>query len=322
MWYNIYIRPPLLTKEEMSKEKTGGWSHLRPNPGDVDEKAIKNLPTSVYGIAGLTAIKEWWLWERLEQSGLHWYFIIDEVNYLGSETRAARASQGRESYEYTVYLASARGILKIEDRMFPAIGASDNRALDAAFTGAVTSAFKNACKWAGLSMHLYKAGNLTDSFEEWEREELAREAAKKPATQSRSASASSAATAVGTPAAVTPATGNGEGVVGPATREQKIVALVWYADQIPQTDSDKALWTQPRILMELGLYERNKRDGKLSEREAKFGDGFRSVFAKIRSVHSKASNCGDDCPHALPVITVFKLGGTIQDVQSQPQTTA
>lgn len=102
-------------------------------------------------------------------------------------------------------------------------------------------------------------------------------------------------------------------VSDPATREEKIAALNWYSHNIPDAEIDKAKWASNRITMELALFEKRKRDGKLSDREKQVGDSFRYVFAAIKRLHTKPSNCGEDCQHWQPVAAVFKTGGKILD---------
>src|SRR6185437_16222094 len=77
--------------------------------------------------------------------------------YLGHEDRKSNAGK-----EYRVYLASVQGVLNIDGREFHGAGAHDNKKLDAAYKGAATVAFKNACKMAGLTAELFLNGKAMD----------------------------------------------------------------------------------------------------------------------------------------------------------------
>lgn len=173
-----------LTEEQLRK----GWNLLREELPQ-NHPALKQLDRSIYGVSGLTDVAEWLLWERLEQSGLRWELTVSKINYLGSETRQVRG----QSYSQTWYLVSMEGVLIVEGKPFPCVGASENRKLDAAYKGALTSMFKNGCKWAGLTMWLYKGGKIIDSLDETPAVDTADEAPKaavetpKPVTTSVSA---------------------------------------------------------------------------------------------------------------------------------------
>lgn len=131
-----------------------GWRLLH---SKLPPSAIKELATSVYGVAGLSDVNEGYLIQRLFASELTWEWIIRKLDYLGFEDKT---SQGGK--DYRVYMASAHGELVIEGRSFHGAGASDNRKLDAAYKGASTVAFKNACKVAGLTAELYLSGRAID----------------------------------------------------------------------------------------------------------------------------------------------------------------
>lgn len=146
-----------LTEEQIRK----GWDLLRKEL-PANHPALKQLNTNVYGVSGLTDVAEWYLWEALEQSNLPWELVVNKVNYIGSETRQVR----NQTYSQTWYLVSIEGVLIVGGKPFPAVGASENRRLDAAYKGALTSMFKNGCKWAGLTMWLYKGGKIIDSLDE------------------------------------------------------------------------------------------------------------------------------------------------------------
>lgn len=152
------------------------WDYLRAEI--TDKKALKQLNRSVYGVDGLTDVADWFLWERLESSGLRWELVIDDIKYLGSEVRKLKS--GNSTYDQTFYLVSAVGTLVINGRPFPCAGAGENRRLDAAYKGAITSLFKNGCKWAGLTMSVYKGSPVEDDYFDMD------EATNKT-TQSRSA---------------------------------------------------------------------------------------------------------------------------------------
>ena len=144
------------SKEEIAK----AWEYLRAEI--TDRRATKKLDKSVYGIDGLTDVKDWFLWERLEKSGLRWELNVSNVLYLGSEDRTRKS--GGSTYQQRYYLVSAEGTLIINGRPFPCVGAGENRRLDAAYKGAVTSLFKNGCKWAGLTMSIYKDAPIDDDY--------------------------------------------------------------------------------------------------------------------------------------------------------------
>jgi hypothetical protein len=130
------------------------WALLH---AQLPKAALKELATSVYGVAGLTDVNEGYLIQRLFASTLTWEWIIRQQTYLGYEDKT---SQGGK--DYRVYMAAVHGELVIEGRSFHGAGASDNRKLDAAFKGAATVAFKNACKVAGLTAELYLDGRAID----------------------------------------------------------------------------------------------------------------------------------------------------------------
>lgn len=132
-----------------------GWQLLHSKlPG----AALKPLPKAAYGIEGLTDVNEAYLIQRLFASDLSWQWKITGQSYLGYEDR-----KGRDS-DYTIrwYLASVSGELVIDGRSFAGSGAHDNKKLDAAYKGAATVAFKNACKLAGLTIELFKDGKAMD----------------------------------------------------------------------------------------------------------------------------------------------------------------
>lgn len=169
---------PELTEEQIQK----GWDHIRRSLPD-NHPALKQLDRSVYGVSGLTDVAEWYLWEVLEQSGLTWELVVNKVNYLGSENRPVR----NQSYFQTWYLVSMEGILLVGGKPFPCVGASENRKLDAAYKGALTSLFKNGCKWAGVTMWLYKGGKIVDSLDETPTSSDDAPPPAKPAVESRTA---------------------------------------------------------------------------------------------------------------------------------------
>jgi hypothetical protein len=142
-----------LTPEDEKK----AWDFLR---SEIDPTVKRVLPQNVYGVSGLEDVPEWYLWERLEKSGLRWELDVGEYTYLGTELRKPRNS----NYEQTWYLVSVKGTLIINGRPFPCVGGGENRRVDAAFKGALTSMFKNGCKWAGITLAIYKEGEIDDDF--------------------------------------------------------------------------------------------------------------------------------------------------------------
>jgi hypothetical protein len=122
--------------------------------------AIRPLATSVYGVAGLSDVNEGYLIRRLFKSGMTWEWRIVKQEYLGAEDRQVRDKDYTQRY----YLAAVHGELNIEGRIFHGSGASDNRKVDAAYKGANTVAFKNACKWAGLTAELFLDGRAIDDI--------------------------------------------------------------------------------------------------------------------------------------------------------------
>ena len=157
----------------MSEEKKG-WPLLH---SQLPPRALKPLPTDAYGIAGLTDVNEAYLIQRLFASGYQWQWKILGQAYLGHEDR--KSSKG---YEYRVYLASVWGELIIEGRSFAGSGAHDNKKLDAAFKGAATVAFKNACKVAALTLELYLDGRAIDHiYDSAEKNAATREEPRKEA---------------------------------------------------------------------------------------------------------------------------------------------
>lgn len=135
-------------------EPPRGWQLLH---SKLPSAAIKPLATAVYGVAGLSDVNEGFLIQRLFASELPWEWRILKESYLGSEERTNQAGK-----PYSVYLAAVHGELSIQNRQFHGVGASDNRKVDAAFKGAATVAFKNACKVAGLTAELYLDGRAID----------------------------------------------------------------------------------------------------------------------------------------------------------------
>jgi hypothetical protein len=139
-------------------ETPTGWQLLH---AQLPKAALKELATSVYGVAGLTDVNEGYLIQRLFASGLPWEWRIRKQEYLGFEDKTSQSGK-----EYRVYMAAVLGRLEIQDdkgwRVFDGSGASDNRKLDAAYKGAATVAFKNACKLAGLTAELYLDGRAID----------------------------------------------------------------------------------------------------------------------------------------------------------------
>lgn len=136
-------------------ETPAGWKLLH---SALPSKAIKPLATAVYGVAGLSDVNEGYLIQRLFASGLTWDWRIVKQEYLGFEDRAVKDKDYTQRY----YLAAVHGELNIEGRMFHGSGASDNRRPDAAYKGAATVAFKNACKWAGMTAELFLDGRAID----------------------------------------------------------------------------------------------------------------------------------------------------------------
>jgi hypothetical protein len=136
-----------------------GWPLLH---SKLPAAAIKPLATDVYGVAGLSDVNEGYLIQRLFASEFSWDWRIVKQEYLGSEDRAVR----NKDYTLRYYLAAVHGELNIEGRMFHGAGASDNRKIDAAYKGAATVAFKNACKLAGLTIELFKDGKAMDHIYE------------------------------------------------------------------------------------------------------------------------------------------------------------
>ena len=92
----------------------------------------------------MTDIHEWYLYERLRDSGLPWSEII---------TKAELVSHVDSTF---YYVAEVR--LTIDGQHFDGIGAHDHKKLEWAVKGAHTSAFKDAAKWAGISMSVWKGG--------------------------------------------------------------------------------------------------------------------------------------------------------------------
>src|SRR6185437_4221752 len=127
----------------------------------LPKAALKPLSESVYGVSGLTDVNEGHLIQRLFASEFGWEWKITSQSYLGFEDRTSQSGK-----TYRVYLASVAGELVIDGRSFAGSGGSDNRKLDAAFKGAATVAFKNACKLAGLTAELYLDGRAIDHIYE------------------------------------------------------------------------------------------------------------------------------------------------------------
>lgn len=155
------IRYPTKNERRPQLLDNKGWALLH---SPLPTEALKPLDRSVYGVAGLTDTNEGYLIERLWQSGLCWYTEILHQEYLGSEDRKTNAGK-----EYRSYLAMVTFRLWIETGIgsgtfvhFDAVGADDNKKLDAAFKGAKTVGFKSACKEAGLTTELYKGGRMND----------------------------------------------------------------------------------------------------------------------------------------------------------------
>lgn len=163
-----------MTPEEVQE----AWDFLR---GEIDQRVKRSLDKSVYGVSGLSDVPEWYLWERLEKSGLRWELDIGSVTYHGMEMRKP-ASGGRE---YPWYLVSITGTLLINGRPFPCVGAGEGRRLDTAYKGALTSLFKNGCKWAGITMSIYKEAPIDDDYIGLDRSD---DNAARSNVQSRSAS--------------------------------------------------------------------------------------------------------------------------------------
>lgn len=136
-------------------EPIRGWQLLH---SKLPPQALKAIPESAYGVAGLTDVNEGYLIQRLFASGLTWDWLLTGQHYLGSEDRKVRD----KDYTSRYYLASIQGVLRIDGKEFHGSGAHDNRKLDAAFKGAATVAFKNACKIAGLTIELFKDGKAMD----------------------------------------------------------------------------------------------------------------------------------------------------------------
>src|SRR6266705_704332 len=139
----------------MPETSKTGWALLHSKLPSV---ALHALPQSAYGVSGLTDVNEAYLIQRLFASGLTWDWRLLNQEYLGFEDRAVRD----KDYTMRYYLASVQGELSIDGRVFHGAGAHDNRKLDAAFKGAATVAFKNACKIAGLTIELFKDGKAMD----------------------------------------------------------------------------------------------------------------------------------------------------------------
>jgi hypothetical protein len=131
-----------------------GWRLLH---SKLPSAAIRPLDKSVYGVEGLSDVNEGHLIQRLFASEFKWEWRIVKQEYLGFEERKSQAGR-----DYRVYMAAVHGELVIDGRVFHGAGASDNRKLDAAYKGASTVAFKNACKLAGLTAELYLDGRAID----------------------------------------------------------------------------------------------------------------------------------------------------------------
>lgn len=134
-----------------------GWKLLH---SKLPSDAFRPISKEVYGVEGLTDVNEGYLIQRLHASGLAWEWKMEKPEYLGAEDRAVRG----KDYTNRYYMASVLGRLIIDGRDFDGAGASDNRRVDAAYKGAATVAFKNACKLAGLVNELYLDGRAIDQI--------------------------------------------------------------------------------------------------------------------------------------------------------------
>lgn len=132
-----------------------GWALLHSN---LPPKAFTALDKSVYGVGGLSDINEAYLIQRLHASGLRWEEEVVKSEYLGFEDRTPRG----KDYTNRWYLAQVTMYLTVDGRRFVGTGAHDNMKLDAAFKGAKTVAFKNACKSIGMTIELYMSGRAMD----------------------------------------------------------------------------------------------------------------------------------------------------------------
>lgn len=284
------------------------WDYLRTEI--TDKKAIRKLNKSVYGVDGLTDVADWFLWERLEASGLRWELSIDRINYLGSEVRKLRS--GNSTYDQTFYLVSAEGTLIVQGRPFPCVGAGENRRLDAAYKGAITSLFKNGCKWAGLTMSIYKGAPIDDDYFDLGDEST------NTNTQSRSAAINSTQTPTATNnpmAAVERAVElmDGQIISGaqspptPPAQIEKLTAekfaenpinivrttiLEEFNAQLPKPNAEA--WPQAMINLWLVKSEQGQLTEEMKKKETG-GSPINYTFQLLVAAHYQ--QCGKSCPH-------------------------
>lgn len=295
----------LLSEEEIKK----AWDYLRAEI--TDKKALKVLHKSVYGVEGLTDVADWFLWERLEASGLRWELDVSKITYLGSEVRKLKS--GNSTYEQTFYLVAAEGTLIINGKPFPCAGAGENRRLDAAYKGALTSLFKNGCKWAGLTMSIYKGAPVDDDYYDTGSDNSEN-------TQSRSASISPSTTSGTQKAQINHAqeildgkivSGSTESTpkVPPPTNTEKLTAekfvenpinlvrssiLEEFHKLLPKPNADP--WPQAMINLWLLKNENDQLTDVMKKKETG-GSPINWTFQLLVSEHY--NQCGKNCPHVM-----------------------
>lgn len=273
-----------MTPEEAIK----AWDFLR---SEIDAKVKRVLDKSVYGVAGLSDVPEWYLWERLEKSGLRWELDIGSVTYHGAETRTP-ASGGRA---YQWYLVSVQATLIVDGRPFPCVGAGEGRRLDTAYKGALTSAFKNGCKWAGITMSIYKNAPIDDDY-------IGGEENRTSNTQSRSAAmatnSSQEESASSPPSNKTTSQSSQRSGITASEFESNPVNIVRqsilsdFNKALPQPHADT--WVEAAINLWLSRSEQ----GELTEdmqNPKSGGSPINWVFHRLSQVHYQ--QCSSTCPH-------------------------
>jgi hypothetical protein len=280
------------------EERKAAWKFLRQEI-PKGHPARKELDKSVYGTSGLSDIAEWFLWELLEQSGLRWELHVSKVQYLGSEQRRTPRTnfqtKQKEVVDITWHLVSAEGTLLVDGRPFPCFGASDNRRLDAAYKGALTSLFKNGCKWAGLTMSLYKEGAIVDEMPAAEIEPAAVE------VQSRSASISTDGASTNPPKPESNPTL--EEFEKDPVNVERMAILEEFNRQLPKPNADQYV----RAMIANWLL-RSEQDGLTDEMKSNKtgGSALNWVFQLLCTQHAKQCN---KCNHNQETFDKLRMAG-------------
>ena len=126
----------------------------------IPESVLKPLAAAEQrGLTGMSDIPEWYLSDRLHASGLPWSLEVLKTEMIAH----VKVFKGRDEKRHEVdqFVVGCHARLHIDGRYFDGVGSHQDEDYDWAAKGAETSAFKTCCKWAGISMSVWKNGAKT-----------------------------------------------------------------------------------------------------------------------------------------------------------------